>query len=62
MRAALLLAIFGTLALIVAWFLAKGYLRRTRNRRRIEELEAENERIDGLLERQRKQQSVFKKP
>ena len=53
MRAVLLVAIFGTLAVLAAWFIARSFVRRRGNQRRIEELEAENAQLDELLEKQR---------
>jgi hypothetical protein len=54
MKALLILAVLIPLAVIVAWYATRPILARKQRVRRIEELEAENARLDDLLkERQR---------
>ena len=49
MRAALILAVLLPLAVLVAYVLARAHLRGQRRRRRIDELESENRRLDDLI-------------
>jgi hypothetical protein len=53
MRAALILATLLPLAAVVDWFVSRAVLAGQRRQRRIAELEAENERLDELLNRER---------
>ena len=57
MRVLLFVAIFGTLAVVAAWFIARSFVRRHGNERRIEELEAQNAELDRILEKQRRRSS-----
>jgi hypothetical protein len=51
MRAVLILATLLPLAVIAGWLLSRPILAEQRRRRHIAELEAENERLDALLDR-----------
>lgn len=52
MKALLILAVLLPLAVMVAWYASRKVLSATQRTRRIEELEAENRRLDELLERE----------
>lgn len=56
MRALLILATLLPLAVIAGWFLSRSILAGQRRRSRIAELEAENERLDALLGRERSEE------
>jgi hypothetical protein len=51
MRAVLILATLLPLAVIAGWLVSRPILAEQRRRRHIAELEAENERLDALLDR-----------
>jgi len=55
-RVLLLLVVFGTLAALIAWRAARAFVRRRNNQRSIAALEAENERLDELLQRQQERE------
>jgi cell division protein FtsB len=48
-KALLILAVLIPLAVVVAWYASRPILARKQRLRRIEELEAENARLDDLL-------------
>jgi len=48
-KALVVLAVLIPLAVVVAWYATRPILARKQRRRRIEELEAENVRLDDLL-------------
>ena len=52
MKALLILAVLVPLAVMVAWYASRPILARKQRIRRIEELEAENARLDELLKEQ----------
>jgi len=49
MKALLILVVLIPLAVVVAWYATRPILARKQRLRRIEELEAENARLDDLL-------------
>jgi hypothetical protein len=49
MKALVILAVLIPLAVIIAWYVTRPILARKQRLRRIEELEAENARLDDLL-------------
>lgn len=62
MRAALLLAVFCSLAIIIAVVAARHFTRGLANRRAIRQLEAANEHLDRLIEKQHSGGGVFREP
>lgn len=60
MRAALILAVFLTIAVAVAIFAARRFVARQDRRRRVSSLEEENDRLDAILDRDRDRSNVFR--
>jgi cell division protein FtsB len=53
-RIALILAVLLPLAVVAGWFVSRPILAAQKRRRRIAELEQENERLDALMKRESK--------